>query len=317
MILRKYANVFYSNSGPHRSFAKKAYSMNVEDLVKEWEQNKDDLDSQRVDNESIISSVFNYIDDELLEKTEYPETVDIFFTKDGNYRLVRNKYVPQGKVRERFEVQIMELQAERELSEKEEAFVNKLKEFRARDGASKLSRCAEDFSALRAAKEWCHWSYEAPDIDKECPDFGTIDIGPLKDYMDVEIVNYDPLTNWPRGFFTQAVRSALYQCDTVDEAIDLANSVFETCGCGRRLTDEELVALGVDLNSYHKRWPRIYIGEKMGYLFVSVNSDSDSSGVSRDLGHFRVLLIDAEDRAYASALYRGSGGLYRCGGTPV
>ena len=309
MFLRYYKIVYNTGSGPRRPFAKQAFSMGAEEIVKACEQFPEYLRAHQ-NIEAIGGSTFYFIDVDLIDKEDDSFPWEYTFTSDNKFCIMRHKFIPEGGVRERYALIVMQMTRERELSEKEESFINKLKEFRERDGATKLCICASDIVCMQCAAAW--WEYEYG----EMPNFGAIDFGPLKAFMDEEIVNYACDYRFKPDEFGKAVRSALFQSETVDEAIELANSVFVNCGCGRRLSDEELLSLGINLESYHKNWPRTYIGEINGNYFVNVEEDHMSSGVSKDLDGLRGLIQDAEYRSYASALYR-NGGRYRCGGRPI
>jgi hypothetical protein len=256
MILRHYQSVLYTNSGPKRPFAKALFGKSIEDVIYEWENNKDAL-SDTEQTGTLFHYRFDFIDWDLFKQDTVLDGIDLSFSQDMKYCIIRKKHIPSGKVRELFELEIYELDAEEVLSPQDEAFILKLKEFREKDYASRLSICSADISAIQAIDQYFNFHETSCEY---IPELWSIHLEQLEPNMDVPIVRFS--TYGECDLFALAVRSAIYATNSIEEAIELANSVFKECGCGRRLTDEELLIFGVDVEDYHKEWPHCYIGEK-------------------------------------------------------
>ena len=310
MTIRSYKKVFFTDSGPKRPFAKGYYQSSIEDVLGEWETNQGTL--KKMDQPGSIMYRLDFINHELLERRFNLKDIDFSFSDNLKYCVVRRKYIPEGKVRERYELEILEQVNEIELSPKEEAFILRLKEFQERGCESQLCISLADIEAIQAIDS--HFGCYYPDCEY-IESIWKINLGPLEQYMDEAIVKKCPISS-RQDAFALAVRSALYQCDSVDHAIELANSVFKECGCGRRLSDDELLKFNVKLDNYHKYWPHCYIGEKSGFYFVTYNFDCQASGVTDKPEAFENIINEAGYTAWALAAYSG-GGHYRCGGVPI
>lgn len=309
MILHSFKQVYYTENAPHCPYAKASFTKKAEDIFYEWETNQETL--KAMEQSGRIFSHLDFIDMELLDQDLDRTRIDLSFSDDMRYCLIRMKYVPEGKVRDRYELEILELVNEVVLAPEEEAFIEKLKEFRKRDGMSLLSGLYADLRAITTID--AHFGCYCPNCEY-IKSLWTVNYGPLDNYMDKKIVKYS-LTGRSFDRFDLAVRSALYQSETVDQAIELIDSVFKDCR-GRRLSDEELLKLHVNIEKYHKNWPFCYIGEKSGFYFVTYDFNCQASGVTKNLDEFETLIGDASYTAWALAAYSG-GGYYRCGGAPV
>jgi hypothetical protein len=313
MDLRTYKQVFYTCSGPKRPFAKQYFDKPVEVILQ-------GMEGATPANGGLFHTI-HYINDELMGLApSCPEPPGLTFSGDGRFCVARRRYVPEGNVRYRYELEVLERCSEEELSPKEEAYFEKLKEFRTRGCETRLCISNADVEAVWilscVQSDPDYLLYPAMTVD---PESWELDFGPLKDFMYLKVVEYTPTTpnshNLP-SLFQRAVRAALYLSDTVDEAVVLANEVLGDCGCGRRLTDDELLSFGVDLNWYHRVWPRAYMGERNGYYFIKHDSSEFTAGMTNDPKAFPQLVDQVEERAYGLAMFSG-GGYYRCGGRPV
>jgi hypothetical protein len=312
MVNKIYKRVYSTASGPGRPFAKEYNDRSVEEIVDAWRSGGDAVKRMGVDS-GILYPTINYIDRDLLELDRYPADLDLSFSEDGRYCVIRRKYIPEGGTRCRYELEIKELQKEEVLTPEEEAFILKLKVFISRGGESQLCICEGDIIALETIPGCVDWGSS---YYEKYPDFAKLDFGPLESFQDVRILKYTAINHWPSRF-DMLIRSALYQSSTVDEAVELANSVFSKCGCGRRLTDGELIQFGIDLEWYHRMWPRVYIGEKSGVYFVYTDGCSTlCCGVTDKPEEFKDTIERAFDAASQAELFSG-GGHYRCGGRPV
>ena len=310
MILRSYKQIFFTNSGPKRPFAKKFFESSIEDILHEWETNHDTL--LTMDQEGGFFYKLDYIDSDLLELRYNLDGINLSFSGNFKHCVVRQKFVPEGNVRERFELAILEQVGEEVLSEKDESYIERVREFKKRGCESQLCIEAADIRAINTIND--RFSIYTPDC-KYVPGLWTINLGTLEQHMNERFVQKCPASNRD-GLFALAVRSAIYQSESVEQAIELANAVFKECGCGRRLSDDELLKFNVDLDHYHKYWPHCYIGEKSGFYFVTYDFDCQASGVTDKPEEFEFIINDAAYTSWALAAYSG-GGLYRCGGRPV
>ena len=309
MILYSFKQVYYTDSGPHRPYAKTSFSKSAEDILAEWENKQETLKTMK--QYGGILCHMNFIDMELLEKELDLTKYNLSFSDDMKYCLIRMKYVPEGKVRDRYVLEILEQVNEEVLAPEEESFIEKLKEYQERGGISLLKEQRADIMAI--ATIGAHFDCYTPNCDF-IKSLWTVNYDPLEKYIDKMIVKYSS-TGRTFDRFELAVRSALYQSDSVDQALELVDSVFKDC-CGRRLTDDELLKFHVNVEKYHKNWPFCYIGEKAGFYFVTYDFNCQASGVTANPDEFETIIGDAGYTAWALAAY-SSGGYYRCGGAPV
>ena len=307
MILRFFKQVFYTKSGPHRPYAKASFERTAEDILTEWENNQETLKKMKSDGG--IFSILYFIDMDLLEMERDLTDYHLFFSDDMKYCLIRRKFVPEGKVREIYQLEILKQVNEEVLAPEDESFIKKFKEYQERGGKSLLNDLRADVMAIAAIGG--HFDFYTPNCEY-IESLWTVNYGPLDNNIDKKIIKL-----WGRGtdHFELAVRSALYQSETVDQALELIDSVFKDCP-GRRLTDEELMRFHVNVEKYHKNWPFCYIGEKAGFYFVTYDFNCQASGVTKNPEEFEAIIGDASYTAWALAAYSG-GGYYRCGGAPV
>ena len=310
MIINSYKKVFFTESGPKRPFAKNYYQSSIDDILREWDTNQEIL--KRIDQPGGYFYRFDFINRELLEQRFNLKDINLSFSDDLKYCVIRRKYIPEGKVRERYELEILKKENEVLLSPKEEAFILKLSEFKEKGFESQLCVSFADIEAIKTIDD--HFNMYFPNCEY-IEGLWKINLGPLEQCMDETIVKNCPVSR-RADIFALAVRSALYQSDSVNHAIELANSVFKDCGCGRRLSDDELLKFNVNLDYYHKHWPYCYIGEKSGFYFVTYGFSCQASGVTDQPEVFEDLINEAGYTAWALDAYSG-GGHYRCGGTPV
>lgn len=307
MILKEYYKVFYTSSGPKRPLAKASFKKSVEDIVYEWEHNREEM--KKMESQWHILYSLKYIDEELFEQ-EYKGR-DISFSSDMKYCVVRRKEIPYGKVREQYEMEILALSRERVLPPKDESFINKLKEYRKRDCVSQLSIDMAGLKAIDAVNDcfvMCQTDCEY------VPELWTIDLGPLQEATDSTLAYLSQTTSYGSidSRISYAIMVALYKSNSVDEAIKLASSVFKNCSRVRQLSEEELLSYNVDLKACHEQLSYYYIGEKAGFFFVTYKFSV--TRVTRDPMRLDSLMADISYEAYASALYSNSGGYYGCGG---
>ena len=309
MILHYFKQVYFTDSGPHRPYAKASFERTAEDILTEWENNQETL--RKMKSDGVILGHMNFIDMELLEKELDLTKCNLSFSDDMRYCLIRKKYVPEGKVKDRYVLEILEQVKEEVLSPEDESFIEKLKEFQERGGMSLLKEQSADILAIATIGD--HFDCYYPNCEY-IESLWTVNYGPFDDYLDKRIIKY---SLWGRGFdhFELVVRAALYQSETVDKAIELIDSFCKDCR-GRRLTDEELLKFHVNVEKYHKNWPFCYIGEKAGFYFVTYDFNCQASGVTKNPEEFEAIIGDAGYTAWALAAYSG-GGYYRCGGAPV
>lgn len=310
MIIRSYKQVFFTHSGPKCPFAKNYNQSSISDILSEWDTNQELI--KRMEKPGGILYSLDFVNYEFLEQRINLDDINLSFSDNLKYCVIRRKYIPESKVRERFELEILELKSEVVLSPKEEAFILRLKEFQERQCESQLCISSADIDAIYAIDN--HFSCFYPDCEY-IKSLWTINFGPLEQYMEETIVKNCPISS-RTDRFALAVRSALYQSDSVDQAMELANSVFKVCGCGRRLSDEELLKFNVELEHYHKFWPHCYIGEKSGFYFVTYDFNCQASGVTDKPETFEDLINNAGYTSWALAAYSG-GGYYGCGGVPI
>ena len=310
MIIHSYKKVFFTDSGPKRPFAKNYNQSSISDVLREWETNQESI--KRMDRPGSIIYRLDFINFEFLEQRFNLDEFNLSFSDDLKYCVIRKNYIPEGKVRERYELEILEQVNEVVLSSKEEAFILRLKEFQEKRCESQLCISLADIQAIQTIDD--HFSCYCPDCEY-IESLWTINLGPLEQYMNEPIVKNCPISS-RTDRFALAVRSALYQSDSVDQALELANSVFKDCGCGRRLSDDELLKFKVELDHYHKYWPYCYIGEKSGFYFVTYDFNCQASGVTDKPEAFENLINEAGYTSWALAAYSG-GGHYRCGGVPI
>ena len=310
MTIQSFKKVYYTESGPKRPFAKNAYGKTTAEVLREWETNPDPF--HEVEQFGFTFGRLSFIDDELFGMEHNREGLDISFSDDHRLCLVRLKHVPEGKVREVFELEILESVGEEVLSPEDEAFIVKLKEYRRRGGKSLLTIPEADIMAIRTIDD--HFKIFHPEC-KYVENLWKVSFGPLEQYLDRKVLAYSSFNKTPDEF-ELLMRSALYQSGSVDEALELANSVFKNCDCGRGLTDEELRRFKVDVDEYHKNWPSCYIGEKGGFYFVTYGFNCQASAVTDDPEAFGRMISEAGYTAWALSAYSG-GGQYGCGGVPI
>ena len=303
MIKRNYQQVFYTNSSTSRPFAKLFYDKTADEIVNEWLNNEKVLTQEQSGG---IVYGFSYIDEELRQQENLLIDRDLSFTEDMQYSIVRIKTVPKGKSYERFELEILKAKEEVILSPDEESFTNKLKEFRREDYWSKLCVQPYDLFAIANVGESYYYNLECfYDYDHH-PDLWKINLGILEPEP---VEDSSPYHIYDR--FHNAVRTALRNSNTVEDAVSLLNTVLKDSGAGRRLTDEELLSFGIDLEAYHRDWPKCYIGEKGGDYFISLD---DCAGVTNGPSGFEEIIDAVINRARTEALFSGSTGLKGCGG---
>lgn len=311
MTIQSFKKIYFTSNRPEIGvLAKEAYGKTAEEVLHEWRTNPDAF-YERGQYGGIFHRL-NFIDDELFGMEHDREGLDIAFSDDHRLCLVRLKYVPEGKVKERYELEILERTGEEVLSPEDEAFIVKLKEYRRRGGKSLLSIPEADIMAIRTIND--HFKIYHPEC-KYVEDLWKVGFGPLEQYKDRKILAFSSFNRTPDEF-ELLLRSALYQSGSVDEAVELANSVFKNCDCGRRLTDGELRRFKVDVDEYHKNWPSCYIGEKEGFYFVTYGFNCQASAVTDDPEAFGRMISEAGYTAWALSAYSG-GGQYGCGGVPV